>query len=228
MQRTVLQLAAGAALLAFPALLSAQVMDFEGLGDQEAILDYYDGGMSAGGAGPGPDYDIVWADNALSIIDADAGGTGNIANEPTPNTVLFWLGGTGAIMNHVGGGFTGGFSFWYSSSTEASVSVYSGLDGAGALLASIDLAANFQDDGCTGDPTGGFCHWDPVGVSFDGLAQSVDFSGTINQTAYDNITLRSDVPGGVAPEPGTVLLLASGLIGVAGVGLRRRRESAEG
>ncbi|MEJ7712963.1 MAG: PEP-CTERM sorting domain-containing protein [Pyrinomonadaceae bacterium] len=59
-------------------------------------------------------------------------------------------------------------------------------------------------------------------VSFrwlSGIARSVDFGGTIDQIAFDNITLGSEVPGGgdLIPEPASMILLGTGLAGVIGV-----------
>ncbi len=196
------------------------VLDFEGLGDFEEVDEFYNGGTGGSGSGPGPDFDITFSAGSLSIIDADAGGSGNFANEPTPDTVLFFLDAGSAIMN-VLGGFDTGFSFFYSSvSFEGSVDVYDGLDGTGSLLASLVLPANGSS--CGGDPNGSFNCWDPIGVAFAGTAMSVDFGGTANQIAYDNITLGADVPVGGVPEPSSVLLLAGGLL-LFGARVRSRR-----
>jgi hypothetical protein len=53
-----------------------------------------------------------------------------------------------------------------------------------------------------------------MGVAFSGLARSVNFGGSANQIAFDNITLGSKDPGGEIPEPGSMGLLASGLVAV--------------
>lgn len=195
------------------------VLTFEGLQNEEAILEFYNGGAGSLGSS-GPNYGISFGPSALALIDSDAGGNGNFANEPSPDTIAFWLTGTSLVMN-AAAGFDTGFSFYYSSSTSATVSVYDGLGATGNLLAQINLIAQGNSNNCAGDPTGYFCNWDPIGVAFAGLAKSVDFSGTANQTGYDNITLGSDIPGnGQIPEPSTFLLLGAGL---AGVGLLRIR-----
>ncbi len=79
------KLAVLALLISVASLARGQtvVLDFEGLGDIEQVLDFYDGGFGSLGSGPGPDFDITFGPDALSIIDFDAGGSGNFANEPS-------------------------------------------------------------------------------------------------------------------------------------------------
>ncbi len=207
-------LAVAALAVAVPASAAVVVLDFEGLGNLTPVGDYYNG------AGPASkNFGVSFSPDTLAIIDADAGGTGNIANEPTPDTVMFFLNSNNAILSNAAG-FTTGFSFFYSSAQAASVTVYDGLNGTGNVLGSINLAAQFND-GCTGDPTGQYCNWTAVGVAFAGTAKSIDFGGTANRVAFDNITFGSDVP--VVPEPGTYVLMA---LGLAGLGLVARRRKA--
>ena len=53
---------------------------------------------------------------------------------------MFFLDANNAILN-VTNGFTGGFSFFYSSSTAATINVYDALNGTGNIVASLNLAA---------------------------------------------------------------------------------------
>lgn len=203
---------AASALLAASSAANADVivLDFEGVGDGAAINEFYNGGTDSLG-NSGVDYDISFGSNALGIIDADAGGGGNIANEPSPDAVMFFLTGT-AILNYMPG-FDTGFSFFYSSSTAAQVFVYDGLNATGNVLATLNLSAQFNDN-CVGDPNGQFCNWTAVGATFAGTALSIDFGGTVNQTAYDDVTFGSAVAGenpGEIPEPAGYALLALGL-----------------
>ncbi len=197
---------------------NAVVLTFDGLQDFEQVLDFYDGGAGSLGS-IGPDYDITFGDSALALIDIDAGGSGNFANEPTPDTIAFFLSGGDLVMN-VLNGFTTGFSFFYSSSREGTVTVYDGLDGTGTILGTLNLGVNWQDNNCTGDPSGDFCNWDPIGVGFAGTAYSVSFAGVADQIGFDDITVGAVTPGGRVPEPTTLALLG---LGLAGIGFSRKK-----
>ena len=194
------------------------LLTFEGLQNLEPVQNYYNGG--AGGFGSvGPNLGIVFNANALAIIDADAGGTGNFGGEPSPDTALFFLSGT-AILNYAAG-FDTGFSFYYSAINQpGSINVYDGIDGTGNLLASLNLPTTPFNGGP--DPTGQFSPFLPIGVAFNGIARSIDFGGTVNQIAFDNITFGSATPSnGEVPEPATWTMVAGGVLAL--LFSRRRR-----
>jgi len=217
-----------ATALAFVACLSYSssaraaviVLDFEGVGDLTSIGSFYNG---VGG----PDYDIVFSANSLALVDSDAGGSGNTANEPSPQTTLVFLSDTNAGMN-VLNGFTTGFSFFFAAPFfPGIVNVYDGLNGTGNVLASLNLATN--TNGCGGDPFGDYNCWTALGVPFAGTAFSVGFGGTANFIVFDDITLGSDQAGttgttgttGSAPEPTSLVLFGSAM---AALGIRRMRQ----
>ena len=208
-------LAAAAFAAALPASAAVIVLDFEGVGDLNPVGNFYNGGG-------GVNYGVEFSNDTLAVVDGDDGGSGNFANEPSSNTIMFFLNANNAVLNYAAG-FTTGFSFFYTSSTAATVNVYDGLNATGNLLGSLDLTAQHTDN-CVGDPSGTFCNWTAVGVAFGGTAMSIDFGGTANQTGFDNITFGSNVPGVPAiPEPSTYALMA---LGLAGVGFAARRRKA--
>lgn len=194
------------------------------------ILNYYDGGMASNGQ-TGPSDGITFTNNALVIClnsttsscsNTSKGGLG----DPNSRTgALFWLSGPQTFMD-VPGGFTTGFSFNYADPNTggASVSVYSGLDGTGTLLGTLNLALTPSD--CPGYGAA-YCPFQPIGVTFLGTAESVSFAGTANFVVYDDITLGSSNPGpGATPLPATLSLFAGGL-GVLGMVARRRKKQQQ-
>lgn len=201
--------------LATAANAAVDVMTFEGLGDEEAINSYYNGGFGGSGSGPGPNFGVTFTSNSLSIISVASGGSGNFTNAPSGHTVAFFLTGVGDIMN-VAGGFTTGFSFFYSDQVghTGAVQVYSGLNGTGSLLASLSLPS-------TPNPYNVFV---PIGVSFSGTAELAIFSGSANYIAFDNITIGASSPGGT-PEPSTWAMM---MLGFAGLGLAGYRKAKRG
>lgn len=207
-----------ATLASAQALAAPVVLTFEGSSNLAAVNDFYNGGTDSSGAS-GTNYGINFSSTSLALIDSDSGGSGNFANEPSDGTILFFQNGGAATMN-VAAGFNTGFSFFYSSAGAGFVNVYDGLNGSGSLLATLNLGAT--NNACVGDPTGSFCNFAPIGVSFGGIARSVDFGGSAGSIGFDDITIGAAVPGGTVPEPGTL-----GLIGLAalGLGALRRKQA---
>ncbi len=187
-------------------------LDFEGVGNFNPVGNFYNGGA-------GTNYGIQFSAATLGIVDADAGGSGNFANEPSASTIMFFLDANNAVMD-VAAGFTTGFSFFYTSiNSGGSVDVFDGLGATGTLLASLSLAA--LGSAGTGDPTGGYDTWAAIGVLFSGTAKSVSFAGSANYIGFDNVTFGTDKPGTV-PVPAALPMLLAGL---GGLGMLRRRKS---
>jgi hypothetical protein len=214
-----------------PAVAGAQVLDFEGIafdpvGCTGTVGNFYNGG---GGTNHGIDF----SSNALVLslrnptLQCPSSNTsrGGIGNPASQGLGLFFLSGAQTFMNKVTG-FTTGFSFFYSAVNQGgSFDVWSGLDGTGSLLAHLDLPVTPSNPGGTFACFGAaFCPFYAAGVSFAGVAQSVTFSGVANQIVFDDVTFGSQTPG-VVPEPGTIIMVATGLLGLA-IPIRRRRNNA--
>ena len=208
LKNTLRAIAAASVIAAGSASAAVVVLDFEGIANGAAVGNYYNGGG-------GTNYGISFSTATLALVDSDAGGTGNFANEPSPNTIMFFTAANNAILT-VAAGFQDGFSFFYTSSTAANVTVWDGLNGTGNLLATIALTSQAFANGCGGDPTGQFCNWTNIGATFGGTARSINFGGTAGQTGFDNITFGSSTAGsGGVPEPMSLALVGAALLGLA-------------
>jgi hypothetical protein len=170
-------------------------LTFEGLQDDEPVLNYYAGGYGGFGSGPGPNYGITFGPDSLALVSTADYGTGYFSGNPSGDTIVFFNTGGGVIMN-VAQGFSNGFSFYYSASLEGTVVVYDGLNATGNVLATIVLPVNiFPSDNCPIAPQTGlssFCVWQQSNNSFTGTARSVDFAGSIDTIGFDNIAVGAD------------------------------------
>ena len=167
-------------------------LTFDGLQNFEQIGDYYDGGTGSLGSGPGPDEGITFSSDALAYMRGVQSGSPNpFPGQPSPAVLLVFNTGNPynagyptSITMDVSQGFTQALCFYYIAiGREGLVSVYSGPDGTGAVLATQALATTLES--FTG----------PMTVSFAGVAESVVFTGGNDQMALDNITIQT------VPEP---------------------------
>ena len=189
---------------------------FEGLQNFEQIDNYYDGGMGSLGSGPGPDYGITFSPFALAYMRGVQSGAPNpFPGDPSPPTVLLVFktgnpingGQPESVTMDVSRGFTQGISFYdIAFLREGLVTVYSGLDDTGAVLASLVLPMTPEAFG------------NATTLTFDGIARSVEFTGGNDQMALDNITLFAPVP-----EPAAWISLSVGLASAYGFFARRQR-----
>jgi hypothetical protein len=177
---------------------SSITLTFEGLQDEEQVLSYYNGGLGGYGSGPGPNYGITFGPDAIALIAMAFDGTGDFSGNPSGVTAVSFESGPGVVMS-VPDGFTTGFSFYYASGANTGVvTVYDGANGTGNILGTVSLGAT--GTGCNGSVYYYSC-WDSQGVSFSGVARSVDFSGATNGIGFDNITIGSQTPGSGNPTP---------------------------
>ncbi len=197
---------------AAPAFAQSTVkLDFEQTaGYVTSIQEFYNGGSNSLGQ-TGPSLGVSFTGAAAALSNDELGPY--FSNAPSPIGVMFAL-DTTATMN-VANGFVGRLTFSYSSRDNAldAVNIYSGLNGSGTLLASASLFGN-ENIGCSN--TTPYCRFDLTSVKFAGLAKSATFGGNAPNVLFDDVTIS------VVPEPGTYLMLASGLALVAFA--KRRRE----
>jgi hypothetical protein len=189
---------------------------FEGVGDQAPV------GIQSG---------AVFGSGWLCLVDSDAGGTGNFANEPSPNTIAVPSSATTQAETRITlPDKVNQVSFYYvlDTSTTASVGVYF-YDQNDNLLGSkaMDVCgAVYCGNNCTGDPTGDFCSWTKLGASYSGI-KYVEFEPVgIGSWGIDNfqfvILVNKSVP--TLSEWGMIalsILLACSALWV----IKRRKET---
>lgn len=200
-----------------PCSAAAFTLDFEGVGSQANINNFYNGGTDSAG-NSGVNYGVQFGANTLGLQESDP--IANFALAPSGQTIMFFLTGS-AILNY-NAGFDTGFSFYYTTTTfTGTVSVYDGLNATGTLLGSININAL----GTGPSPGNPFSNWAVGSLSFGGTAKSINFGGTVNQVGYDNITFGSTNPttASTTPEPASMAMLAAGLIGIEAARRRMKR-----
>lgn len=222
--RSSLSLAAALSLSTSASAGIVATLDFENIAvypsNAVAILEYYNGG-AAGNGTIGPDYGVSFT-GAGSILCMNIPGTSGCNASrgdygPSQWFGFYWETGT-PIMN-VADGFDRSLSFDYSNAWgyAASVAIFSGLDGSGDLLASLNLSQTTAQ-GCEYSFASGayYCPLVETSIPFTGTARSVKFiSDTNNVVVFDDIQI---------PEPATWTLLIAGA-GLAGTAAARRRRS---
>lgn len=190
------QVAAAALLLVPIHVAGADVItiDFEGVGHFTNILNFYNGGTDLQG-NSGENFGVRFSGRALGLQDAAALGGTYFDGEPSPSTVMTIDPNlSSAILNYAPGFDTSTLSFHYSSSRFVTIEAYSGLDGTGTLLSSINLVGNHQGDDCS-DKTpsdAAYCNFDLVMWPAAGIARSIKFNNLFrNETMFDDVSFNA-------------------------------------
>ena len=149
-------------------------LQFIGLQQSENVLAFYDAGFGSSGSGPGPNYGTNFSADSRTYY------TYNGSNEPNPgvvatvNTTEMTLNFDYSIQ---------AISFVYSSTVNAQIQAYSGLDGTGNVVGSWSFSPN------TSGPSGNtYNTWTPSSSAWTVGARSIRFTGSANYWGLDNIT----------------------------------------
>lgn len=143
---------------------------FEGLGD----------------LAPVPPISGINSPGWLSLIDEDAGGSGNFANEPSPETVMFWLGSNPSIVLDKP---ASKIEFYYGTSVDLTVTAF---DSNNVQIAQISRPPNSGHG--PGDPTGDYGVWTPLTVEVPGAKiKTLTVIGGPNYTGFDNLKVCTSI-----------------------------------
>lgn len=155
------------------------VVTFEGVGDNQPV-----------GTIAGP-VSVTFGANWFGLVDSDAGGSGNFANEPSPDTVAYVTSGAPDPINFSSGiNFVEIFYVAGETSIPMTLTAWDGPNGTGNIVTTAvgDVVGNGTN--CSGDPTGIFCLWDVVTLTSTGNnIQSITLAGALSdQFAFDSMT----------------------------------------
>jgi hypothetical protein len=188
---------------------SVELLNFIGLQSGQPVGTFYDGNGLPGT----PNYGIFFSSNFIGLRPSSSSlGGGGLGPDLTSTPYIYISNSTLPGVMNVENGFTSGLNFFYASLANENVTVWSGINGTGTVLASMTISAS-----CSGSPTG--CLWFDTGLHFLGTAESVTFSGPGNSIGLSNITLGQSITA--VPEPSSIYLLGIGLFGICAYQFRR-------
>jgi hypothetical protein len=181
----------------------AELLDFGGLQNMQVGTAY---------------RGVSFSSNILVLRVVGRKGSGAFAPDPTRTPIIFINGVTGSPVTgviDVAAGFSTGIQFYFTAGFGESVTVWSGYNGTGTILATLALSPNNLP--CTGFPS--YCNWTSASLGFSGTAKSVTFTGPANGLEIADIALNSTTSS--IPEPSSIYLLATGLGAMGFGGIRR-------
>ena len=162
-------------------VLQQVVLDFEGLGNLDEILDFYNGGKSRDGFS-GKNSGITFNKGAVSVSESIYGGSGKLNLDDMPSGVLGNL-ATNRIVMNIEAGFINSLSFRYLSADSGTVSIFNGHDGTDSLLAAKKFSSTNQRQ------------WERFTLVFDDTARSVIITCKPGSCVFDEVSIGYDYYG---------------------------------
>jgi hypothetical protein len=187
-------LAATAMLSTAPAFAAHVQLDFEDVTLGTPVANQY-AGLEFGG-------------DILGVVNDEF--TQFFTGAPSPIGVISSVGSANALNILGPGFFANALTLSYSATENATVSIWSGANGTGSLIDTLNLGANSAS--CALETP--FCTWQSATLAFSGLAKSITFDTAFN-AAFDNVQVDA------VPLPAAGWLLISALTGFGA--LRRKR-----
>jgi len=163
---------------------SCNLIDFEGVGDTQVI-----------GAIPGA-VTVTFGPSWLGLIDADAGGTGNFANEPSPSTIAIFLNLADPITFSSPVQFVQVFYTATAASVPITLTAWDSVGNVVATTTGSTIGTSVDGAPCGGDPAGDFCLWDIMTLTAPSNSiRGITFSGAVaDQFGFDNMTFCTGAP----------------------------------
>lgn len=182
--------------------VSCNKIDFEGLANGQTI------GTVRGG------IDVDFGSSWVSLVDEDAGGFGNFANEPSPSTIASFLEETDPISFSEGVQFVELFYSADSTSLPVTLNAWSQRDGRGQKLDTVTgNTIGVLDEGapCVGDPNGRFCLFTVLSLTSDSdEILSITIEGAEgNRFGFDDMTFCTGEPRVLDETPQQTVASAS-------------------
>jgi len=161
--------------------------------------------------GPAPIVigDATFTGTVASLVDSDAGGTGNFANEPSPETVIAF-GSLSSIITLTFANPVSQVSWFYSANGQTELRFF---DSGNGLLTTINPRVLSQG-GIGGDPTGFFDNW--IMASHSEVSNTIKkiemdiASGSVVMDDFEFCIIDSQFVGGTPiPIDTTMILLGA-------------------
>ncbi len=219
-------------ITSFQASALPLTIDAEDLGNQASMMAFYKGQTDFLGR-RGINYGVPVGTNSPSLIDGDSGDSGNFSNEPTTDTVMFFLSGGSALNDN--SNINTDLPFFYTLTLDLTVALWDVPKTTANLRGNITVDVNNTAKNCAFSPKGKAhgksCNFEVDKLTFSGTAMQLDVSSTAMQVGFDNMTFGSINPSfSLTPlsspsiaEPRTFAIFGLGLFAISLLLAQKRR-----